>query len=273
MTSDLSPYPELLWIDLPLLQIDKTYQRSVEGKASQKLINAVAAGFDWALFTPPTICAIEDGKFNVIDGQHRVLAARKRGGIPKLPCYKIDAVSTQQQAAHFTALNQNRVRMHTVDMYHARLAAGESLARKVESACQAAGVRICKAPFQTAQMPPGMTQAVGTLERALQKHPRDAVIRSLKVLKEAHPETTGQLRSRMLEAMIRLYAVNFKDGRDLDDQKLAAVVGANDAYDLEMGARIQHETYGGDTAAGIIDALAEAYNEDQPAEGQILGQI
>lgn len=271
--SRLGKYPTLEWIALGQLHVDQTYQRSIEGKASQKLINAIAAEFMWARFIPLTVCAGDDDTYSVIDGQHRLMGARKRGGINKLPCYVISADSVQEQAAHFAALNENRVRMHTVDLYHARVAAGKPIAIKVQRLCTATGISICKAPFQTSKMPAGTTQAVGTLERAIERHSYEVVVRALTVLRTSYPDTPGQLRSRMIEAMIRLYAQNAAAGITIDDEYLQTILAENDAFDLEMGAKLQPALYNGDVAAGIVDALAEAYNENRESRPVIAGQI
>jgi hypothetical protein len=270
MNGEPGDRPELAWIDIKALKVDMSYQRSTEGGASQKLINQIAADFRWGRFIPLTVCRKDGKKFHIIDGQHRYLGAKKRGGIAELPCYIIEAESVEDEAAHFTALNQNRVRMHTVDMFHARLASGERKARNVQKICSAAGVKICKAPFTTSQMPQGQTQAVGTLERASEKSPHDACVRALKCL--AQLQDPGQLRSRVIEALIQLYTLNFNAGREIDDKALVAVLAENDAYDLEMGARLQHEVYGGNIPAGIMDALASAYNDGLKPAQKIIGE-
>ena len=46
--STLGARPELRWIDKRNLAVDRTYQRTLEGRRSQALIDKLAANFCWA---------------------------------------------------------------------------------------------------------------------------------------------------------------------------------------------------------------------------------
>jgi len=275
-SSGIGIKPELKWLPIESLRVDYSYQRSSEGKASQQLINKIASGFKWEMFQTLTVCAKSDkgGVFyNVIEGQHRLLGAKKRGDIRLVPCSIIAPLSPQDEAAFFAAMNQNRVRMHTVDVFHAAVAGGDAKASIVARVCKGAGIKICKAPFTTDMMPAGHTQAVGTIMRLLTKEGIDekTVIRALKCLNDAHPEKTGQMRARMVQAIVTLFDINIRSDIKIDDKRLMGILAENDAADLEAGARAQKDIYGGDVSLGIIDDLVGVYNEGLPVKQYITG--
>lgn len=53
--------------------IDISYQRSIDNKASRRLIASIAANFDWRLCAPLVVSRRLSGEFIVIDGQHRTM--------------------------------------------------------------------------------------------------------------------------------------------------------------------------------------------------------
>jgi hypothetical protein len=68
------------------LNIDDAYQRSIDTGPSRSLIQKIAKGWDWRMCLPLVVSKREDGSLWVLDGQHRLAAAKVRGDIPYLPC-------------------------------------------------------------------------------------------------------------------------------------------------------------------------------------------
>ena len=66
------------------LAVDAAYQRSIETQESQRLIARIARGWDWRLCQPLVVSLRADRQLYVVDGQHRLEAARLRGDIPHL---------------------------------------------------------------------------------------------------------------------------------------------------------------------------------------------
>ena len=85
--SDIGTPPELAWLPVDKLDVDPAYQRTLDTKASQKLITKIAENFRWISFQ--AILATpqgegDDRRWLIIDGQHRAAAAKQRG-IPHIP--------------------------------------------------------------------------------------------------------------------------------------------------------------------------------------------
>jgi ParB-like chromosome segregation protein Spo0J len=64
--------------------------------------------WDWSLCQPLAVAKRDDGGLMVVDGQHRLEAARLRGDIEDLPCVVTAYRNAGDEAAAFVALNQQR---------------------------------------------------------------------------------------------------------------------------------------------------------------------
>ena len=85
--------PSLEFRPIPDLHIDPTYQRSIDTAPSQTLIRRIAVHWDWGLCQPLTVAKRDDGMLYVIDGQHRLAAAKARHDIYDLPCVVVSSLS------------------------------------------------------------------------------------------------------------------------------------------------------------------------------------
>ena len=133
------PEGGLAWVEIAWLRIDDSYQRPLSPKNWQ-VIRKMARGFRWAYFQPVMIAPVGDGAFAVIDGQHRVHAARLAGA-DRVPAMVVD-VPASEQAAAFAAINGQRTAVTAFHLLKAALAAGETWAVEADAAVAAAGCRL-----------------------------------------------------------------------------------------------------------------------------------
>jgi hypothetical protein len=131
--------PSLEFRRLAELRIDPSYQRTTEAGASQTLIRRIAMFWDWSLCQPLAVAKRDDGALMVVDGQHRLEAARLRGDIDDLPCVVTAYRNAGDEAAAFVALNQQRRPLSQIDLFKAALAAED------ETACSAMPARSSRA--------------------------------------------------------------------------------------------------------------------------------
>lgn len=131
--------PDMAWIDLDQLVIDGDFQRPL-AKANWTAIAKIAAAFSWAHFTPVIVAPVGDGRFSVIDGQHRCHAARLCK-ISAVPCMIVD-LTVAQQAAAFTAINAQVTAVSGFHIYRAGLVAREPWAIACEQVCKDADARL-----------------------------------------------------------------------------------------------------------------------------------
>jgi hypothetical protein len=167
--TDLGPTPELAWLPVKHLTVDLSYQRTLETRGSQRLIEKIAAEFSWARFQ--TILTTPDGKgfWLIIDGQHRAEAARRRR-IEHIPAVVVAGLDARDQAAAFVGANRDRRQVSAQEMFHARLAAGDAAAEAITRICKAAGISVLRYSIGADFAPIGTTQATAALLYALDKH-------------------------------------------------------------------------------------------------------
>jgi hypothetical protein len=140
-STDLGTKPRVVWLDLGLLDVDRRYQREITG-GGEAHINRILRGFNWNRYQPIVVTEQADGRYAVIDGQHRLEAAKKHPLIDSLPCYIIDAPDLAAQAEIFVAVNSDRRALTGLQKFWASVAAGNREAAALVKACEAAGVTI-----------------------------------------------------------------------------------------------------------------------------------
>lgn len=166
------------------LQIDPSYQRSIESYDSQALIRKIAMKWDWDLCLPLVVSRRGDGSLYVIDGQHRLAAARLRGDIEQLPCVVGNYADAAQEAAAFTQINQQRRALGTLDLFRAALTGGDDEAIDIYRAMEAA--RLSLAPHTNwASWQPGQVCQIGAIRKAWRKWGSVPTSAALDVLAQA----------------------------------------------------------------------------------------
>lgn len=177
--------PGLEYVPIDELSIDPAYQRSVENRASQKLIQEIARRWHWGLCQPLVVSARDEGaSLFVIDGQHRLEAARLRGDIAELPCVLMDCDSPEQEAAAFVELNQRRRPLTALELFRAALAGGEDEAKAIAEAMEEAGLTL--APhLTTVAWKPGMVGNIGGIQSSWRRYGPTVTLQALRILARA----------------------------------------------------------------------------------------
>lgn len=73
--NEKTPRIVLIEVEIIGLGVDPTYARDLDAA----WVDEIYSNWDDDLFTAPTVGHREDGTYWIIDGQHRLAAARKRG--------------------------------------------------------------------------------------------------------------------------------------------------------------------------------------------------
>lgn len=192
--------PSMAWIKTYLLQVDSTYQRDATGTRSEILIQQIVKNFNWKDFTPLTVVKIDTGHYNIIDGQHRFIAACKLK-IDELPCWIVGEESTKDDAQVFLDINKNRVEVNKYAIYKAKLAIKDPQALKIQQFCNDVGISI---PFNGYCSQPNMTLALGCIGQHLQRHNSAYLTEAIHSIVKAYPKTTGQLKKDIINTLVKL---------------------------------------------------------------------
>ncbi|MBI3453569.1 MAG: ParB N-terminal domain-containing protein [Rhodospirillales bacterium] len=234
--------PELRWINVASLFVDHTYQRPVRADG-QNSIRRIAGKFDWRLIGSLTVTPGRAGKYAVIDGQHRLAAARLRDLTADLPCIVIETSTVAEQAALFLALNRDRVAVQPIQQFWSALVAGEDLPRRVKAACDAAGVTIAR--VQTGRHKPLVTSSVGAISRAVARYGDQTTTNALAIIAASHPETPSAFGGPLMNAVFASVA----GGADLI--ALRDALAQTDLSAALIKARVERHNNGGNIACAL----------------------
>lgn len=187
--------PRLDYLAIADLVVDQSYQREI-GRQGLRNVSRIAANFSWLNFTPVIVAPLANGKYAIIDGQHRTMAALFCG-FERVPAAIIEATRAEQAAA-FKAVNAAVTRVSNITTFHAALAAEDPIAVGVAKACGAAGVRIRRYPVAAAEMNPGDTIAIGALKKAFVAFGHDTLVTALQCITETENNEPGAVRATII---------------------------------------------------------------------------
>lgn len=120
------------------IQVDRQYQRPLHRDHVTKIMRS----FDPLAIGTVTVSQRDDGSYWVIDGQHRLAALIEMGrGDRPIPCVVYTGLSVGQEADKF--FMQSRVRrIHPIDLFKARLFAGDPVAMGINKVVTGAGFKV-----------------------------------------------------------------------------------------------------------------------------------
>ncbi len=176
------PAPTLVWADVSDLVIDERYQRALTGKG-RSAIQRIANDWDWSKYQPILVASTPDGNLAVVDGQHRAHAG-KLAGLDRLPAMVVP-MTPEQQAAAFTSVNTDRIRLDRAQIFKARLAAGDPLAIEADRICTAAGCRLMLSNRSTSQKKPGELYAHALILKMIKAGEGEAVAVGLAAIRDS----------------------------------------------------------------------------------------
>jgi hypothetical protein len=127
--------PELSWIPIADLRIDDRYQR----KLKEPKVIRLAADWDWISAGAIMVALRGDGEWYVIDGGHRVEAARRRGDISELPCLLFEVDTIEEEASGFLSSNAGRAPMEIANRFKAQIVSRDLIALKLEGLIDGSG--------------------------------------------------------------------------------------------------------------------------------------
>lgn len=249
------PAPQFAPVDS--LLVDDTYQRSIEGGASRKLIIKIAENWDWRLCLP-LLVSRREGKLYVIDGQHRKEAAELRGDIPHLPVVVFDFDDPKAEAELFVEANRSRRAMSKLDDFHAAVVAGDPKILAVNDVVTGAGLTVGR--VQAWQYwKPGEIVFVGSVQRLLHSQGKGPVAQALGLIARAFEGNTLVGGGAIFEGLVAFSQQRAKDGKPIDEalmQSVLANVGIPGWKEAVEGVDSASER-----ADAMLRAIDEAYTE------------
>lgn len=165
MSEPTTPFVEE-WLPVEHLEYDLRAQRNLVPTKVHQIMKA----FRWSAMGVITVSARSGGVYIVIDGQHRVEAARRLDPQSKVLCHVFRGLNLAQEAALFLTLN-NTTKPRVGDKFRVRLTAEDPTALEINKIVESRGWELAQYGDD------GLITCVATLER----------IYRLSLAKEAEP--------------------------------------------------------------------------------------
>jgi hypothetical protein len=243
-------------LDIPAndLLIDYTYQRALFEPAIKKLMKDFAWGGN---FGEAEVNVRDDNSIYVIDGQHRIEAARRLyGTTTMIPCRVYYGLSLDEERERYLARNFYSRPATKADTFRARLDSGEPDAVAVNDVLERSAYDL-HIGMATASLPRGIVGS-GTAEKVLRSWGKEILALSLEAGfrawgREVHWHTEllkglGQFYNQARKQdpfdanrLVQVLRLTTPEGLSLEGKRMMAVAGT---------------THGG----GIALAIREAYN-------------
>lgn len=243
--------PTLEWVDVDHIDVDKNYQRDIKNG----LVARILAKFSWRKFGAICLTLKPDGRYNVVEGQHRWTAAKLHPHITSVPAVIVDASSMASEAESFLAINRDRVAVTAIEQYWAGLAAGNVDDMAVAEVLKAAG---CDVVPESGHYRPHLTNAVGALSRAIKRYGAGSTRRALLVLRAAWPNDNRALAGTIITALARIIRAN---GKTVSDDELARAIQSQTRAGLTAHAEGFRKLSGGSAETALTKAITELYNK------------
>lgn len=134
-------YNAFEWVDLSKLNIDPAYQRT----QTENAIGRMAENWCWVACGCLIIARRPDGSLVVMEGAHRVKAAKKRG-IESLPCMIWDVPTVADEAQMFIWINTMRKSVKADELFASGVTANDPTCIVVEKMLASHGYRPGSSP-------------------------------------------------------------------------------------------------------------------------------
>lgn len=248
---------ELRMLHKDTLEIHPAYQRDV----IPAKVKAISAAWSW-LSLGALVVAEREGKFWLVDGMHRGLAAKRRSDITYLPCVVFKTEDIKEEARAFLDLNTGRKPVTSAAKFKAMVAAEDEIAVFVQQMCDSLGLKVSTYSKNARQI-----QCIAwCIKRANES--REAFSKVLALAAELAAQDQTYVAERVLEGLWVLHA---RCGAGLNDQRLVKRLrdkGARVLLDAANKAAAYYANGGGKVwAQGMLAELNKGLHHKFTLDG------
>lgn len=242
------------WI--PVRDLDVRWAEA-QRHINQKRVDKIAANLDPDAIGVITVSPGQDGKYHIIDGQHRVAAIKQAWGDgQQVPCQVIEEAGSPAEAADiWLTVNTDRATPHSFERFGVAITAGRELECAVNEVIEASAFVLGKGGIQAVQvcMRIHERQGAGALAWVL-----DAAD---KIWKAGGPAGQANILEGLAAFLARFRYEEEGTVYDFDDARLVKQVALRYVPSRLIGsARAARETFGGSMGVNVARVMTRAYN-------------
>lgn len=248
------PAPYITALPAKRLFADSTYQRDLDELRVQRMVD----DFDPTLLGVIEVSARTDGRFAILDGQHRWAAAKEahpdvhvKSGV-HLVCQVHRGLTVEEEARVFYEIDMRRKVLSGWDRWKARRGSGDPVVLAVEAIVHEHGLRIDPAPKD------GVIAATKALEVVYDAGGEALLNNALFVLGRAY----GQIRDAYDGTMIQGAALvlDAYDRDELDVDRLCAQLQKMPPRQVKARAQALKELHRAELPRLVAAVMVERYN-------------
>lgn len=244
-------------VSLDRLSVDPKVQRS-EG-VDRRRIGQMAANFNPLALGTITVSLRPDGAHVILDGMHRVAAARQAGHKDLINAEVISGLTIEQEAELFLLLNATKTPT-AISKFHVRVVMGEPAAVEMDRIIRSHGWRVRPSSSD------GTLTAVDAIERIYTKGGGtkatgahgDLFDRTLEIITAAWGHDTQAANGHVLTAIAQLIG---RFGASVDTKKLVSEMQDTRPGILIGRAKTLRDAQGGSVPAALAKILAGMHNK------------
>ena len=194
---------QLIWVDLADCVVDREYQRDITTHSRSRVVK-IAAEFDWSCFSPLIVSPVADGKYAIIDGQHRATAAMLIGEtqVPEM----VVIADRARQAKSFAAINGSTTKMTAQQVYRAARASKEPKIVEIDAIAAECGVHILTRKLQADLMKPGDLICVQAVVKAFEQHGAESLRAAFAAIMASKGDKRGLISPIVVRGLAMLFA-------------------------------------------------------------------
>lgn len=168
-------HARLKWVPIEQMAVSPVAQRDI----NQARVDRIAADLDIEQLGSLTVNQ-RDGKFYVIDGNHRRMALIQHGwGDQQIQCWTYEGLTEEQEAEVFLKLNDT-LAVRAIDRFRVGVVAGREVESDIDRIVRAQGLVV------TQDKIPGAIAAVNTLGRVYARADAKTLARALGIIRDAY---------------------------------------------------------------------------------------
>ena len=202
----------------------------------------------------------DDGKFAVLDGNHRVMACRiAEGDDATIPAYIYMDLTIEEEALYFHDFNRKRKALFPEDEFKAALVAGDHEALAINAVVESLGLHIggVRVGGGTSE---GFVSGIRALQAVYQSHGENGLREVLLTLRDSMGTGPSAIQATIVRGLA-LFAARYYEMESFDRSRLLAVLSTHSPAQLKslaMNIRAGSPTI--DAATSIGMAILQVYN-------------
>lgn len=202
-----------------------------------------------------------DGRLYILDGQHRIAAARMANYDGPIATREFRDLTIQEEAGLFLTLNKMRA-VSTIERFKVRVTLGDRIAVNINKILTAYGLHVNFAATNT----PNTISSIVTLEKVYrgagvrdEGDHADLVDRTIGTLVKAYGgDTRPVVFSRAMVEGLGIFHATY--GKQIDKDRLIEVLSAIPPRQMVTRARTRRDAMGGTLGENAAESILAAYN-------------